>query len=425
MPEPHSALPSDAAPAATQRPLNIAFFVEGMFSSGVDTSTQLLARALRREGHRVTLFTPWKEHQQTSPDVDSYLLPAVNINAKQRVHLSYPVSLRLLSFVREQRYDLIHVHTSTSVNLLAWQVSKLFHLPVVYTYHTMSKNYLHYLGPFSEHMGSWLTAVVELYDKVICDRAHLIVTPSAKAAAYLGELGVSPEVQVIPNGIDLDRFYPFPSDYLSEHFAVRSQDKVLLFVGRLNQEKRPLLAYDLFHKLSRLRDDVQLVMVGDGPLQHEISQRARQDGLSERVTLTGLVPYAQMPAVYNAAHVWISTSQSEVQPMVALEAAACGLPAVAFADLALQGVIEHGVNGFVVERSDLFLTQLANLLDGPVRYQAMRKAAIERGKQFSVEATARRLVNCYRQVIDRFGPPFNEAAQHRRPNPAGEPFLVN
>nr|HMN31535.1 glycosyltransferase [Caldilineaceae bacterium] len=204
------------------------------------------------------------------------------------------------------------------------------------------------------------------------------------------------------------------------------QDKVLLFVGRLNQEKRPLLAYDLFHKLSRLRDDVHLVMVGDGPLREELSQRARQAGLSARLTLTGLVPYAQMPAVYNAAHVWVSTSQSEVQPMVALEAAACGLPAVAFADPALQGVIEHGVNGFVVERSDLFLARLANLLDDPERYHTMRKAAIDHGQQFSVQATARRLVNCYQRVIGSAGPPLNQATQHRRPsNSAAEPFLFN
>jgi 1,2-diacylglycerol 3-alpha-glucosyltransferase len=388
-----------------------------MFSSGVDTSTQLLAGALRRLGHRVTLFTPWKEHQEDPADEDSFLLPAINVHPRQRVHLSSPISLRLLSTFREQHYDLIHVHTSTSVNLLAWQVSKLFHLPVIYTYHTMSKAYLHYLGPLSEHMGSWLSAVVELYDKVICDRAHLILTPSIKAADYLHEIGVTPEVRVVPNGIDLERFRPFPSDYLQSEYAVPAQAKVLLFVGRLNQEKRPQLAYDLFRKLCRVRNDVWMVMVGEGPLRQELAQRAIQDGLKERLTLTGLVPYAEMPAIYNGAYLWVSTSQSEVQPMVALEAVACGLPAVAYADPALRGVIEDGVNGFVVERSDLFLNHVHTLLDDPARYQAMRSAAIARGEHFSVEATAKRMVQCYQEVSGRQPPPEQPSdggpARHR------------
>ena len=48
-------------PQSSQK-LNIAFFVEGMYASGVDTSSQLLAEALREQGHRVVIFSPWKEN---------------------------------------------------------------------------------------------------------------------------------------------------------------------------------------------------------------------------------------------------------------------------------------------------------------------------------------------------------------------------
>lgn len=397
------------------RPLTIAFFVEGMYSSGVDTSTRLLARALRQLGHRVTLFSPWQDHKNSSPGEDAFLLPAVNLNFKQRIHLSYPLSWRLIDEFKGRRYDLIHVHTSTSVNLLAWQVARLFELPVVYTYHTMSKAYLHYyLGPFSKQVSHWLDPMVEFFDKVVCDRAALVLTPSEKAANYLNAIGVTPRVEVIANGVDLDRFHPFPSDFLQTCFNLPSDAKVLLFVGRLNQEKRPLLAYEHFRQLCRQRNDVWLVMVGDGPQRQELAQQALADGLAGRLVLTGLLPYAQMPAVYNAAHLWLSTSQSEVQPMVALEAIACGLPAVVYADPALQGIVEHAVNGFVVGDDEDFLCSLHHLLDTPERYQAMRSAAIRQGEQYSVGRAAARTLRAYHQILSNRRPPLQPVNANRR-----------
>jgi 1,2-diacylglycerol 3-alpha-glucosyltransferase len=398
------------------QPLKIAFFVEGMYASGVDTSTQLLARALRRLGQRVVIFSPWKDHAAEGEPDEMFLLPALNVNTKQKVQLSYPVSWRLITEFKRQQFDIIHVHTSSSVNLLAWQVSKLFKLPIIYTYHTLTKEYLHYWAPLAEHMGSFLDGVVELYDKVICDRANLVLTPSAKAADYLNCLKVTPPVEIVPNGIDLDRFYPYPSDYLQTQLGVPAEAKVLLFVGRLNQEKRPLLAYDLFRKLSHQREDICLVMVGEGPLRDQLAQMAVHDNLKRRLFLPGLIDYATMPAIYNSAHIWISTSLSEVHPMVALEAAACGLPAVAFNDPALHGIVDDGVNGYRVNRNEAFLQRLNQILDNSDLYHAMRRAAASKGEAYSVETTAKRLLQCYQRETCPKQPPGHdlEPFHHRR-----------
>lgn len=392
----------------TTRSLNIAFFVEGMYASGVDTSTQLLAEALREQGHRVVLFLPWKEYCTTGKK-DIVLLPAVRLNPKQGLYLSYPISLKLLNECKQTPFDLIHVHTATSVNLLAWQVSALFDLPVVYTYHTMNKEYVHYWGHVPDALGGLLDplldSAVEKYDQIVCNQAKAIITPSSKAARYLAEIGVTPPVTVIPNGIKLDNFYPWPSDYLHTQFGIPESAKVLLWVGRLNQEKRPLLAYDLFHDLCRRRDDICLVMVGDGPLRTELEERRRRDGLQHRLSLTGVVNYKEMAAVYNSADLWISTSQSEVHPMVALEAIACGLPTIAWRDPALDGVIEDGVNGYLVDSTQQFVTRLEESLDDGERYQAMHRAALRKRQEYSIETTAERVLQVYQQVLHPTTPP--------------------
>ncbi len=386
----------------TTKPLNIAFFVEGMYASGVDISSQLLAEALREQGHRVVLFVPWKEHC-TPGKKDVFLLSAARINSKQGVYLSYPISLKLLNEFKHKQFDLIHVHTSTSVNLLAWQVSALFDLPVVYTYHTMTKEYMHYWGHIPDALGGLLDplldSAVEKYDQVVCNKADAVITPSAKAARYLAEIEVTPRVTVIPNGLKLKNFYPYPSDYLHNTFGVPENAKVLLWVGRLNQEKQPLLAYEIFRDLCRKRADICLVMVGDGALRPELEERRQRDGLQNRLFLTGLVNYTDMAAVYNSADLWISTSQSEVHPMVALEATACGLPTISWRDPALTGVIEDGGNGFLVNSAREFTARLEQILDDGELYQNMRRVAILKREEYNIETTASQVLQIYRQLL--------------------------
>ncbi|MEZ4868569.1 MAG: glycosyltransferase [Caldilineaceae bacterium] len=385
-----------------KRPLTIAFFVEGMYASGVDTSTQLLAEALRAQGHRVIVFLPWKEHCAAGSK-NTVLLPAVRVNSKQGVYLSYPLSLKLINVFKHYRFDLIHVHTSTSVNLLAWQMSALFDLPLVYTYHTMTKEYVHYWAHIPDALGGLLDplvdSAVEKFDQLICNKAAAVITPSAKAARYLESIEVTPPVSIIPNGVNLEHFYPWPADYLHQQWRVPTTAQVLLWVGRLNQEKRPLLAYEIFRAICPAHPDLWLVMAGEGPLRQELETQIRQDGLTKRVILTGLVNHQQMPALYNSADLWISTSQSEVHPMVALEAMACGLPAIAWRDSALTGVIEEGVNGFQVDATSAFSAKLTQILDDGDLYQQLHRGAMRKRCAYSIEATATAIADLYTSIL--------------------------
>ncbi len=385
------------------RPLNIAFFIEGMSASGVDTSTCLLAKELRKEGHRVTRFLPWKDETHLSALDEVVLLPSLRVSRSQEVYWTYPLNLPLFEKFHKEQFDLIHIHTNTVINLLAWQIAGAFHLPIVYTYHTMAKDYAHYLGPIHDHMGRLVGSAIESYDRLICDRADAVLTPSAKAANYLQEIGVE-DVQIVPNGIDLSAFQPIQSQWLQKRFAIPEEHKILLFVGRLNQEKRPLLAYECFRQVARLRDDVHLVMVGDGAFRQELTEKAAADQLSQRFHLTGLVKYQEMPEIYSSADFWISTSSSEVHPMVAIEAAACGLPAVCWRDAALTGVIEDQVNGFVVDSQEAFCASLLQLLENEERAQQMRQQAIRKVSRFQIETTAQEMVDVYEAVLSRHKP---------------------
>lgn len=377
--------------------MRIAFFVEGMSASGVDTSTQLLAHALRAAGDEVTFFHPWKE-KAGAPAGGAVLLTGIRVSSRQPVYWSVPLSWTMFDRFRREQFDLIHVHTSTTINLLAWQASTLMDLPVVYTYHTMTPEYAHYLGPLAEPLHGVVHPAIEFFDRVICNGADAVVAPSPKARRYLNSIAIKPPVHLVPNGIDLARFRPGPARFLRERLGIDDARPILLWVGRLNQEKRPLLAYRLFHEAHAACPATQrpvLVMVGEGALRPDLEAEIAADGIGDSVYLYGLASYEEMPSIYASADLWLSTSISEVHPMVAIEAAACGLPSVAWNDPALEGVVQEGTSGRLAADEASFVRAMLTLLDdAPVR-RRMGVAAAEIAQSYAVEATADRMRALY------------------------------
>lgn len=390
------------------RKLRIAFFLEGMPASGVQTSTNLAAMALAAAGHAVTVFTPWSAENRTRDDesrVEFFRLPSFRLPSDQEVYWSLPVSLSVTDKFRHAHFDIIHVHTSTMVCVLAWQLSRLFKVPVVYTYHTMSKEYIHYYTRFYPRFAgtadTWIGPVVEHYDRLICNRAAAVVAPSHKAAAYLAHLAVEPPVVHIPNGIDAHVFYPGTSDYLHRGLGIPETDRILLFVGRLNHEKQPDVAYEVFRRVAERHAGAHLVLAGAGPMEADLRKRAARDRLADAVHFLGVVPYSMMPEVYRSAYLWLSTSKSEVHPMAALEAITSGLPAAVYADEALRNVVEHGVNGFAVQGIGELVKAASILLDDVQLHARMSAASAQLSRQYHVEETASRLAELYHEVRRR------------------------
>jgi glycosyltransferase involved in cell wall biosynthesis len=385
--------------------LRIAYFVDGTSAkSGVDTSSLLLARGLRRYGHQVTFFVPQCKDCDDGRLEPVVRLPAMRMHKAPTVYWCYPISMKLMADFRRQPFDLIHIHNATTANFLVWQLSTCFHVPVVYTYHTMMIEYTHYLGAFAKRMAPLMRGVVGAFDRQMCRMADWVTTPSYKAKDYLDKLGMTRPVEVIPNGIDPAQFAPRPSRYLVDRLGLPAESRVVLFVGRLSEEKSPLDVYHAFRSLYQradAADAVELVMAGEGPLREEIAQRARSDGLAQRVHLLGQVPYGDMPALYNAAHIWLSASTTEVLPMVALESAACGLPAVVRQDRALDGVVVPNTTGFVAQTVGQMADSLYRLLHDAALHERMAAAAWRQSRQFDLDVVSQRFAALYRRLAKR------------------------
>ena len=123
-----------------------------------------------------------------------------------------------------------------------------------------------------------------------------------------------------------------------------SGEATILSVGRVDEEKNPLMLADVLARLDGEGGDWRLVVIGEGHLEQALRDRLEELGLGDRGSLRGYVAQGELPEVYRESHVLLLTSHTEGLPQVVLEGFAAGLPVVS-TDV---GGIAEAVGGAVV-----------------------------------------------------------------------------
>ncbi len=206
------------------------------------------------------------------------------------------------------------------------------------------------------------------------NRAEWVTTPTPIAADLICGKGLQPPIQPISCGIDLDRFHTHASSgRLAGLFGLPDR-ATLLFVGRLDEEKR---LQDLVGALPAIRGlvDAQIVLVGTGTQKHNLAVLADRLGVAEHVHFLGFVPDDDLPRVYAAADVFVMPGVAELQSLATLEAMASGLPIIAADAMALPHLVHPGLNGFLYRPGDVDAVSrhgLALLAEPPLRHRMGR-----------------------------------------------------
>ncbi len=175
---------------------------------------------------------------------------------------------------------------------------------------------------------------------------------------------------------DRQIFHPVPPAVRSAHrrrlrqrFQWPDDARVLIYAGRFELQKDPLLLIEAFARLAALRPEVRLLMVGQGRLSNDIDAAALRLGVRSRVVRTLPVQRRQLADDYRGADLAVGASGYESGPRHLLEALTCGLPVVTF-DVGQVGVLlqRHPALGVLVETRSA--AALAEGLDQGLRLPA-------------------------------------------------------
>ena len=227
--------------------------------------------------------------------------------------------------------------------------------------------------PLGRAAADWVNRrTARAYDRVICTTGW--------AAAEFERVGAGNVVRV-PLGVDLATFSPGAGGIRARY--VGEGQILLVHCGRLSAEKKPERSLITLATLRAEGLPVRLVVAGDGPLRSRLLRRAARAGLP--VTFTGFLPgRADLAALLASADVVLAPGPAETFGLAALEALACGTPAVVSAESALPEVV--GQAGASVPGEDLAAGVRA-VLARPE--PARRAAARARAEQYDWDAAVR------------------------------------
>lgn len=367
--------------------------------NGVVTSVTNLESELLAKGHDVRILT-LSNSLRSRKDGNVYYIKSVPADklypgARASIYLFG----ELYDDILKWSPDIIHTQAEFTTFMFAKRIVKALGIPHVHTYHTVYEDYTHYFS-INEQIGKRTVAYLS---RRLLDALDEVIVPTVKVKELLEGYGVIPRISVIPSGIQLDSFYQKTDEKeqaeLKKKLGIEPDKKVLVYVGRLAKEKNLDELLEFFKALKR--DDMILLITGIGPYRDRLAELADEMDLSDKVRFVGLVEPITLHKYYKLGHIFVSCSTSETQGLTYIEALACGVPPICRRDLALEGVIIDGINGYQYDTFEEFKLRVEELLSDDIKRLEMSGRAIENSLGYSTMIFADRVEELYSRVLNK------------------------
>ncbi len=381
--------------------MKIAFFTDSFlpFITGVSISVADLARSLADRGHEIHIIAPIPgEIPFEHPNVHLKGVPSISAEwFYPGFRFASPFNREIRRYIERREIDLIQFHTPFLIGRLGMAVARRLKLPLVGTYHSAvdAKQYRENLNLHSRLFDGVAKAFID-YFYGPCD---LVSVPTSAYAAQLEALGFHYPTRVISNGIDLRKF----QEGNGAEIRARYPGKIVLSVGRLATEKNLMF---LLEAWPHLQDDAHLILIGGGPVEEDLQDYAKAEGL-ENVHFLGMIPHEELirSGYHRAADVFVMTSMIEVQGLALMEAQANGLVSVGINSGGTKDLIVDGENGFLVEPGDqdAFVEVILRLLRDSALRDRMREATLAEIQRHDLRKVAREWEEVYGELVARRG----------------------
>lgn len=389
--------------------MELAFFSDSYRPThdGVAAVVEGLATELGQLGHGVRVFAPnpvkgaapYEETVNGIAVIRSRSLPVPRYGEYRWALFPFP-QLRHRGWRRE--IDVVHLHTPGIMGTAGFLAARRFDKPLVGTFHTnvwaMRTSFA--ADPLTRlfFRAAWWYTLGTYWR---CDRT---TAPTAEAARTLEQATGKPfrhPVEVVPNGIEVDRFRP---GLASPDWRTRCglpDVPLLTYLGRLTVDKGVHRFLDAVEHLAPDRP-LAAVVAGVGPEEAAVRERLRAGPLARVARYVGPVAEEEKPALLAQSSLYVLPSTSDTSSVSTLEAMAAGATCVASDQGGLPDVVRDGRTGRVVplDPPGALPEVLAELLDDPAQRARLARAGREYVlRHASIEATARRFISLYSLLL--------------------------
>lgn len=364
-------------------------------------------KALGSDGHRTFVVCPIATESFIEEENNVYQIgPITPINSYPSYSIvRKPISAisKVKSILQTEKPDIIHSNTPLTIGLTALYASKTLNIPIVGTLHTLLPELAKHYQPLKQKkIGEMLGWRIYNHYYNLC---NCVTCPTLTMKRMLLKKGIRREILILPNGVDVDRFKPSKDkgELFRTSKGIPASNKVVLFAGRLSYEKRVDVLILAFKKLLRHVPDAFLLILGDGPLKSTLINLVEKLDIKKRVLFLGRIEHDDelIPAIYNAADVFVLPSAFETQGLSVLEAMACGKTVIATHVGGIVDLIKDKDNGILVRFNDIeeLASALKNTLIDDQTRQQIGKVARKTAETYSIALTTQKLTNTYNRLL--------------------------
>lgn len=354
---------------------------------GVQECVLALQAGLTKLGHQAKIITPTPPRTFTRTDDPSIIYVGGATEVKSPFATSAEISVSantedLKHLVDVEKFDILHFHEPW-VPILSRQLLTRSSSINIATFHAKLPETI-----FSRT----IERVITPYTKNILKHFQALTAVSEAAAEYVSNLS-DQEIEIIPNGINLNKYQP-PQKRLS------SGNKRILFVGRLEKRKGVKYLIQAYAKLRNKRDDIELIIAGDGADRKKLEQFVADKNLPG-IQFLGSVSEDKKLELLQTCSLFCSPAlYGESFGIVLLEAMATGIVTIAGDNPGYKSVMkDKGAISLVnPKKTDEFARRMAFLLDDSEIRKIWQQWAKTYIKQFSYDT----IVGQYEKTYKRF-----------------------
>ncbi len=310
------------------------------------------------------------------------------------------------------RFDLIHAH-DWMVGRAALKLKILYKLPLVTTIHSTEIGRAEAVAAKSRMIQQDYQKVITNIEQRLLNYSDRVISCSNYMSGHIKRTFNIPanKINLIPNGVDCLRFNPstnireqimksFRRRYSIPERSVNS--KIILFVGRLVQEKGVHVLITAFEKLTHNKKiSLNLIVVGEGPLRQRLMRKVEGLGLKKHVHFLGFVDDTTLISLYSSADIFVVPSLYEPFGIVALEAMSSRTPVVVSNVGGLAEIVNDGITGlkFPPGDADSLAAAITRILEQPLLAESLTsKAYHESINEYNWDLVAEKTLQTYNKL---------------------------
>ncbi len=318
--------------------------------NGVSATLREIGWICNKMGYDLKIVTSFPETTETKGMPPN----AINLGCIHSFSLPYydhftfniPSILGSLKIIYDYDPDKIYISTPGPVGLLGMLAAKLMHVKTVGFYHTdfslQAREIAH---------DTSVSEILESYTKWFYSMTDEVKVPTKAYLNLLGNRGYEPQkLTVFKRGIDEHFMLPNPiKNNMQVDTLLKKGGINLLYAGRISREKGLDFLLKIYEGIVASRQDVKLLIVGDGPYLSELKNKYER---LREVVFTGRIEHNELAGIYRKAHLFLFPSTTDTFGRVVVEAQACGLPVVVSDAGGPRELILDGKTGLVAKAGD-------------------------------------------------------------------------